>query len=134
MNKPPRYRSRFIYLLGWMCAEGCIAPPGVAGESPSQTILNKALKDPHALVRGFAIEAMVRLNLTDTRLVVEKLLASESEPLALRKAAEALGQVGTLNSIKVLENMLKANVAQTNQSVRSAYRFAIQEIQKRYGI
>jgi HEAT repeat protein len=140
MTKPPRYRARFIYLLGWLSEEGCSFQPGMTTESPSQVILKKALKDQHAIVRGFAIEAMVRLNLKDTRLVVEKILGSEnmlgaeSEPLVLRKAAEALGQVGTLDSISVLENIMKADVAQTNQSVRSAYRYAIQEIQKRYGI
>jgi hypothetical protein len=65
---------------------------------------------------------------------IERLLEKETEPLVLRKAAEALGQIGTRDSIKVLEGKLKVDVVQINQSVRSAYRSAIQEIKERYGI
>jgi HEAT repeat protein len=134
MGKPPRYRARYIYLFGWIRAEECALEPGEAGEFSNQAVLMKALEDHDPLVRGFAIQAIVRLRFSGVLKRFEDLLEKETEPVVLRKAAEALGQIGTPGSIKVLESKLKVDIVQKNQSVRSAYRSAIQEIRERYGI
>jgi hypothetical protein len=134
MNKPPRQRARYIYLLGWMNTEACTWETASYRESPSQTVLLKALADNDALVRSCAIHAIVRLNFQGVLGIVEKILENETEPVVLRSAAEALGQIGTRDTIKALESKLKVDVVQINQNLRSTYRNAIQAIQERYGI
>lgn len=107
-------RARAIYLLGWV------------GQGVDQHILT-ALRDKNFFVRGYAIETMARRDLVGARQLIEKILTSETDPFVLRKAAEALGRIGTLDSIPVLEQ----NLFQENARSRWAIRQAIAEIKER---
>jgi hypothetical protein len=110
-------RARAVYLLGWMRR-------GVN----SDRLLRKALKDCNPFVRGYAIDAMARLDLLDAREQIEDILQKEEEePFVHRKAAEALGQIGTIASIQVLERSLYRGKARTRWAVRQA----IEEIKQR---
>jgi len=102
-DKPARYRARLMYLLGFLNAEISTRETGALASETSQHILQDALQDPDAVVRGFAISAWVRLNYKDALEQVQKVIDTDDKPLVLRKAAEALGQIGTRDSIALLE-------------------------------
>ena len=132
-NQPSRYRARLIYLLGFLSAE--VSAKETGSTPTSQEVLRQALVDDEPAVRGFAINAWVRLNYKDAQMEVENIIKKNDEkPLVLRKAAEAIGLIGTRDSIRLLESRLALPVVKENQSVRSAYRKAIKEIQERLGI
>jgi hypothetical protein len=113
-KQPSHHRARAVYLLGWV------------GEG-SEELLHQALKDRDSFVRGYAIEAIARRDLVGARQDIEKMLISESEPFVLRKAAEALGRIGTLQTIPLLEQHL----FQENAHARWSVRMAIAEIKER---
>jgi HEAT repeat protein len=113
------HRAWAVYLLGW-----------ASGRVTVGRLLNQALQDPDPHVRGYAVNAMARLDLRDARLQIENLLAAEQDPWVLRKAAETLGQIGTVESIAVLEKHLRHERART----RWMMRWAIAEIRQRQAL
>lgn len=112
-----RHRARAVYLLGWVGEERKV------GET-----LSNALQDPSPIVRGFVVNAIARLDLRHAREMIEGLMATETEAQVLRKAAEALAQIGTVESIAVLERQLRHPQARIRWMVRQA----IAEIRERY--
>lgn len=103
-------RARAVYLLGW-------TGRGVRADK----LLRKALQDRNYLVRGYAIDAMARMDLLGAREQIEEILSKPKEdPFVHRKAAEALGQIGTLESIQVLERCLFKEQARTRWAIRRA--------------
>jgi HEAT repeat protein len=112
-----RCRARAFYLLGWV---------GKGHDVGAN--LRRALQDPSPLVRGYAVDAMKRLDLRDAREQIERLMEVETEAWVLRKAAEALGQIGTVESISILERHLHHERSRTRWMVRKA----ITEIQERH--
>jgi HEAT repeat protein len=113
------HRAWAVYLLGW-----------VSGRATVGSLLSEALKDGDPHVRGYAAEAMARLDLRHAREQIEALLAVERDPWVLRKAAETLGQIGTVDSIVVLEKHLRHARART----RWMMRWAIAEIRQRHAL
>jgi hypothetical protein len=110
-------RARAVYLLGW-----------TGRGARAANLLRKALRDQNYLVRGYAIDAMARLDLLDAREQIEEILSDpEEQSFVHRKAAEALGQIGTLESIQVLERCLFKQQARTRWAIRRA----IEEINQR---
>jgi hypothetical protein len=118
-DKYSHLRARAVYLLGWVCYK-----------EKTQKLLKGALSDHNYFVRGYAIEAMARLDLVGARQKIEQRLVIENEPFVLRKAAESLGKIGTLQSIPVLEEHLSTEQARTRWAVRQA----IVEIKERNAI
>jgi HEAT repeat protein len=112
-----RSRARAFYLLGW-----------VGRGRDVGANLRRALQDPSPLVRGYVIDAMKRLDLRDAREQIEGLMETETEAWVLRKAAEALGQIGTVESLAVLERHLHHERARTRWMVCKA----IAEIRERH--
>jgi HEAT repeat protein len=103
----------------------------VGSDPKTNKLLSKAIEqDPNFYVRGYAINAMVRLDFPNAREQIEQSLATEQEPWVLRKAAEALGQIGTVQSITVLERHLRHERTRTRWMVRRA----IDEIRQRYAL
>jgi hypothetical protein len=113
------HRAWAVYLLGW-----------ASGRATVGSLLSEALKDGDPHVRGYAAEAMARLDLRHAREQIEALLAVERDPWVLRKAAETLGQIGTVDSIAVLEKHLRHARART----RWMMRWAIAEIRQRHAL
>ena len=133
----PRHLARFIYLLRWNItyAEDAPAEAGAGcGPDASWQLLLNALRDPHPIVRGSAVITIACLGFRDSCQEIQNLLRHEREPFVLGRIAEALAQVGTPESIKLLESKMKDGTAQEYQTVRSAFRSAIKEIQERYGL
>jgi HEAT repeat protein len=112
------HRARGVYLLGWVNRAG------------DETLLQKALRDSNPLVRGYAADAAARLDLKHARQDIEQLLTREDEPFVVRKAAEALGQIGTPDSLPVLERHLREGQARARHAVRQA----IAEIKVRHAL
>jgi HEAT repeat protein len=112
-----RHRARAVYLLGWVGE----------GRKVGETLSN-ALQDPSPIVRGFVVNAIARLDLRHAREMIEGLMANETEAQVLRKAAEALAQIGTVESIAVLERHLRHPQARIRWMVRRA----IAEIRERH--
>jgi HEAT repeat protein len=112
-------RAWAVYLLGW-----------VSGRATVGRLLSQALQDHDPQVRGYAVNAMARLDLRDARVQIENLLAVEQDPWVLRKAAETLGQIGTVESIAVLEKHLRHERTRT----RWMMRWAIGEIRQRLAL
>ncbi len=117
------HRARAIYLLGWM-----------SRQPETGNILNQALTDTNPFVRGDAIGAMAKLDLIDARAKIEHLFTEEQDPFVLRKAAEALGHMGTVDSIATLERYLRYERARTRWMVRKRVHKAILEIKPRYSL
>jgi hypothetical protein len=117
------HRARATYLLGWVSRD----------ESTCQ-LLWSALKDRDPLVRGFAIDAISRLDLPQAREEIQRLMTGdarrETDPDVLRRMAEALSQIGTVDSIPVLQQYLWHERTYT----RWAMHKAIDEIRERYGL
>jgi HEAT repeat protein len=127
-----RHRARAVYLLGWTgikMGTDTYRASGSGSPSPAQ-VLNAALNDQYPLIRGYALGAVARLDMHDARQRIEQILAAETEPWVLRRAAEALGQIGTLDSISVLKRYERHERVQTRSKVRKA----IAEIRQRYGL
>jgi HEAT repeat protein len=79
------------------------------------------LRDRNYLVRGYAIDAMARMDLLGAREQIEEILSNPAEESFVhRKAAEALGQIGTLESLQVLERCLFKEQARTRWAIRGA--------------
>jgi HEAT repeat protein len=112
-------RVRAVYLLGW-----------VGKNAEAENLLREALRDRNCFVRGYAVEATARLDMVGARKEIERILQEDTEPFVLRKAAEALGKIGTLESIPILEQHLYKGQAGNRWAVRQA----VAEIQIRYGI
>jgi HEAT repeat protein len=105
-----RRRARAVYLLGL-----------VGRDSETERLLRGALRDsqnPH--VRGSAVMGMARLDLIDARTEIEALMSSETNPWVLRQAAEALGQIGNLDTLPVLQRYLRRQQASNRRIVRRA--------------
>lgn len=115
-----RHRGRAIYLLGW-----------AGGEQTTPGLLRKALRDGNPFVRSHAVEAMARLDMRDARRELEGLLDRRNEePFVLRKVAETLGQIGTVESIPKLQKHLLNRRLRTRKAVEKA----IRDITERQGI
>jgi len=112
-------RAWAVYLMGW-----------VSGHATIGRLFSQALQDPDPRVRGYAVHAMARLDLRDARVQIENMLAVEQDPWVLRKAAETLGQIGTVESIAVLERHLRHERTRT----RWMMRWAIGEIRQRLAL
>ncbi len=102
-------RAQAVYLLGWL-----------KKEDKTTKILTQALRDKDAETRGYAVYAMARLDLIGTREELEALLSKEEDPGVLRKIAEALGEIGDLNSVRRLEDVLHGGSARTRRTVQRA--------------
>jgi hypothetical protein len=117
------HRARAAYLLGW-----------VAREEHTCDLLWKTLQDPDPLVRGFAIDAIARLDLPGARQEIQRLMTDaesrETDHDVLRRMAEALAQIGTIDSIPALQRHLRHERTRTRRTVRKA----IDEIRQRYGL
>jgi hypothetical protein len=122
-SKWRHHRARAAYLLGW-----------VAREESTCQLLWLTLKDRDPLVRGFAIDAIARLDLPNVREYIQTLMTHatrrEKDPDVLRRMAEALAQIGTADSIPALQGYLQHERTQT----RWAMGKAIDEIRQRYGL
>lgn len=116
-------RARAVYLLGW-----------ISSPEDAEEVLEEALRDSNPLVRGFAVDALTRLNHPDARERIHALMthrtAPESDPDVLRRMAEALGQIGTVESIPYLQTFLLHERAQTRRAIQKA----IADIRQRYGL
>jgi hypothetical protein len=113
-----------VYLLGGM----------VGRFEETAKILYEALDSAHMKIRGYAAFSLGRLGPIEARERLEERLASrnpekrEQNLWVLRRMVEALGRVGTLESIRVLEPYLRHEQRRTRQRVREA----ITEIRRRY--
>lgn len=125
-----RQRARALYILGLTGGLPAPAPGKAKKERTPLQVLVAALGDREPIIRGIAVEALGRLDLPGAREEIENRLANEREAWVMKKAAEALGQIGTLESITVLKKFDRYERAQTRRMVR----LAIHAIQERYGI
>ncbi len=97
-------------------------------------ILYEAMESVNVDVRGYAAYSIGRLGLIEARERLEERLESrnpqkrEQNTWVLRRVVEALGRVGTLESIQVLQPYLRHEQRRTRQRVREA----ITEIRRRY--
>lgn len=117
------HRARAIYLLGWM-----------SRQPETGNVLDQALTDTNPFVRGYAIGAMAKLDLIDAREKIERLFTEERDSFVLGKAAEALGHMGTVDSIAILERYLRYERDRTRWTARKIVRKAIFEIKQRYSL
>lgn len=116
---------RAIYLLG---AVG-------RGTEATRDILYKALNDSDADIKGYAARSIGRLGLIGAREKLEEQLKRlenrrKESPWILRRIVEALGEVGNLDSLAVLEPYLRHEQHRTRNRVREA----IAKIQQRYEV
>lgn len=103
-------RARAVYLLG-----------RVGSGAENGKLLFDALEDmSNDTARGYAATAIARLDLVNGRKKLEQRLAVEPEAWVLHKVAEALGQVGTLESLPFLEKHRRSQQARTRWVVRRA--------------
>ena len=102
-------RAWAFYLLGYLGT----------GEAYSD-LLTSALVDPResAKVRGYAAQALGRLQPKEARQVLQDALARESDLWVVRKVVQALGNVGTPDSVPTLENYLRTGRVQVRKSVQ----------------
>lgn len=97
-------------------------------------ILYEAMESVNVDVRGYAAYSIGRLGLIEARERLEERLESrnpqkrEQNTWVLRRVVEALGRVGTLESIQVLQPYLRHEQRRTRQRVREA----IAEVRRRY--
>lgn len=120
-----RHRARAVYLLGW-----------VSGKEETGALVQQGLRDEeNEFVRGYAVESMARLDLPNARTLIEERMKPEgdepeTDPDVLRKMAEALAQIGTMDSIPVLQRYLRHERTRTRHMMRRA----IAEIRQRYSL
>jgi hypothetical protein len=109
------------YIIGW-----------VGTQKKAAGLLFRALKETKSneKVRGYAADAIGRLQPPEGRQRLEEALNREVDAWVLRKIVQALGKAGTLESIPLLEQYLKTGRVQVRQTVRSA----ITSIRRRYEI
>lgn len=107
--KSQQQQARAIYLLG-----------RVGKDSDTEQLLRSALKQQNVCVRGYAVSAIARLDLIDARAEIEALMSSETDPWVLRQAAEALGQIGNLETLPILQRHLRSQQASSRRSVQRA--------------
>ncbi|MBI5578751.1 MAG: HEAT repeat domain-containing protein [Deltaproteobacteria bacterium] len=102
-------RAWAFYLLGYLGT----------GETYSD-LLTLALVDPResAKVRGYAAQALGGLQPKEARQVLQDALARESDLWVVRKVVQALGNVGTPDSVPILENYLRTGRVQVRKSVQ----------------
>jgi HEAT repeat protein len=113
------FRAQSVYLLGWV------------GSQPEHVeTLYRALEDPVADVRRNAAFSIGRLELSDARQRLEERLTGkkEKESLVICNIIEALGKVGTPETLTLLNGFLRDEAA----SVRRGAREAIVEIAARH--
>ena len=113
-----------VYLLGGV---------GRKFEEKTAKILYEALDNGHVKIRGYAVHSIGRLGLIEARERLEERLSRNPEKReqnlwVLRRMVEALGRVGTLESIQVLEPYLRYEQRRTRQRVREA----ITEIRRKF--
>ncbi len=103
---------------------------GRVGARPAATALFKALADRKSVkVRGYAADAIGRLDPLDgRRKLEERLTLVDEDPWVLRKTIQSLGQIGTLETIPLLEASVRTGWVQLRQVTRSA----INDIQRRF--
>jgi hypothetical protein len=130
-----RYR-RSRGAMGQLHCANAVYLLGEVGGRFHETVktLFEALEHPHPEVRGHAAQSIGKLGLLAARERLEMRLESsdpqrrEQENWVLRRIVEALGKVGTLESIQVLEPYLRHEQTRTRSRVREA----IAEIRRRY--
>jgi HEAT repeat protein len=76
---------------------------------------------------------MARLDLIGAREKIEALLSKEEDPGVLRKVAEALGEIGDINSAKRLEEILHGESAGTRRIVQRAIRRIHERNESKHG-
>ncbi|MCB0144109.1 MAG: HEAT repeat domain-containing protein [Caldilineaceae bacterium] len=113
-------RVRATYLLSWVCNS----------MSTRSLLRDRALKDENPAVRGYAVDALLQLDLPEARERIEKLLTTEEDAIVIRKCAEALLQIGDVSSLPALERHLY-NI---HTRSRWALRKAVNEIRHRNGL
>ena len=120
-DQPVQCRARAVYLLGWLSKD----------EAGSKRLV-EALEDDSPIVRGFAADAVARLDLRHARGKIERFLTDpkERDPWLIRQAAQALAQIGTVESIQVLESHLDSHP----DIARSNLRRAVTEIRERFAL
>jgi hypothetical protein len=130
-----RYR-RSRSALGQLHCANAVYLLGEVGGRFHETVktLFEALEHRQPEVRGHAAQSIGKLGLLAARERLEMRLESsdpqhqEQESWALRRIVEALGKVGTLESIQVLEPYLRYEQTRTRTRVREA----IADIRRRY--
>ena len=109
----PDIRKRAAYLLGW-----------VGSNSGTKDILFQVLRDEDMDpgVTIYAVDAAVRLHLIGIQEELETILQKETRPAESveRKIIESLGEIGDLDSIKVLELLQMSDSAQTRRLAKRA--------------
>lgn len=109
-NHPGRVRA--IYLLGW----------NARTKKAREILRDRALQDENAAVRAHAVEALLRLDLPETRQVIEQTLLDETDPEVIRRCAEALAVVGTAASLPALIRHRHIAQAHTRWKINEALR------------
>ena len=102
-------RSQAIYLVSFL-----------PYDKFSKSLITRAMNDSSDYVKGYAYFAIGNMGILEMLPDLERCLASESEPFALRKAAEAVGKIGTIDSIPMLKQNLQNQRARTRWMVRKA--------------
>ena len=96
-------RARAVYLLG-----------SIGAGAENKELLFHALTDEvNPTARGYAAISIARLDLIGAHEKLERRIEEEAEPWVLHKLAEALGQVGTLESLPFLEKHRRSHQART---------------------
>jgi HEAT repeat protein len=110
-----------IYLLGW-----------VASQPEHMQVLYRALEDPVIDVRRNAAFSIGRLELSDARQNLEARLSKKEEKnqLVICRIVEALGRVGTPETIDLLNGFLKHE----SSAIRRGVREAVVEISARHSL
>jgi hypothetical protein len=90
------HRARAIYLLGWM-------KPSEA----AQEAVRKALEDLSPEIRRRAAQSLGRWRLNWSRTLLEERLRSEHDEKVLDKIVQALGPIGVLETLPLLEACLR---------------------------
>jgi HEAT repeat protein len=108
-----------FFILGW-----------VGTQQKSAGLLFRTIKDKRksVKVRGYAANAIGRLQPPEGRHRLEEALNQEEDAWVLKRIVQALGRAGTMESIPLLEQYLRSGRVQ----VRYTVRYAISSIRQRY--
>ena len=108
-----------FFILGW-----------VGTQKKSAGLLFRTIKDvgKSTKVRGYAANAIGRLQPPEGRQRLEEALNQEEDAWVLKRIVQALGRAGTMELIPLLEQYLRTGRVQVRQTVR----YAIASIRQRY--
>lgn len=103
-------RARAIYLLGWM-----------KPSEPALVVVRKALEDLSPEIRRRAAQSLGRWRVNWSRTLLEERLRREHDEKVIDKIVQALGPVGVLETLPLLEACLRrAQRAATRRHIRNA--------------